>query len=84
MTEKQTLHVWTDDAEWVVASSLDDVRAVLREHRGDDDILIEDFTKLPDDKVITISDEDGSGKTSKTAAEWAAENGRGFLCSTEY
>lgn len=78
------LYVWTDKVEWVVASSLDDVREVLRQYRGDDDIIIENFVKLPDDKAIVIGDENGALKTSKTAAEWAAENGRGFLCSTEY
>lgn len=78
------LYVWTDKTEWVVASTIEDVREVLREHRREDDIVLGDFAKLPDDKLITIVDEDGVLKTSKTAAEWAAENGRGFLCSTEY
>ena len=78
------LYVWSDKTDWVIAESLEDVREVLREHRCDDDIIIEDFAKLPDDNVIVIGDEDGVLKTSKTAAEWAAENGRGFLCSTEY
>ena len=78
------LYVWTDKTELVVASTIEDVREVLREHRREDDIVLGDFAKLPDDKLITIVDEDGVLKTSKTAAEWAAENGRGFLCSTEY
>lgn len=61
---------------------------------------LEDFEQLEGDTPITINIEDdndrkrfepvficehtGYTKARKTAAEWAAINGAGFLCSTEF
>ena len=90
------MHVYHDDCDWFVAADFEDLRKVKSEYltgkpdepwdphgdMGEPD----DFEMLPDDKVISVLDEDGPkpGKHTKTAAEWVAANGRGFLCSTEF
>lgn len=78
------LHLWTDDEEFVIAKDENDARAVLR------DIMLVDaeeasgieFTMLPDEKPFTF--DDGNSVTTKTAAEWCAQEGRGHLCSANY
>lgn len=86
-----TLKVWANDVtDWVIAESAADARAVLNEHTGfpgddDDQIPPEDeWEAEPDDKPLEIRTDDGRGVVKKTCAEWVAESGRGFLCSTEY
>ncbi len=78
----EMLHVWTDDEEWVVARDAQDARAVMAEIGCDLDPDIE-FELCPDDQVFTIyQDEQGSDAVTKTFAEWAAGNGRGYLCAS--
>jgi len=44
----------------------------------------EDWTLVPDNKMISILDEDGNGiRWKKTAREWADEEPKGFLCGSE-
>lgn len=46
-----------------------------------------DVKELPPDKPLTIIDDvhdDPSRKTTKTVAEWIAQDGPGLLCSTEW
>jgi hypothetical protein len=82
------MHIYVNKViDWVIAESVDDANAVLSEHYGytleqliDDDTQITE--QLPDDKPLTL-DEDGS-KTTLTAAEWIAKEGRCLLGSTEY
>lgn len=83
------LHVFTDDGtEWYIAATLDDALAAQREHTGigPDDQDREYWTEVPDESELGIylDEEREAEATTKTCAEWAAEKGRGFLCSTEY
>lgn len=84
-TKMSTLKVWRNDVtDWVVASSPKDADAVCLEHTGDHPDDPHEWEALEDDKTLAITD-DWDGKiTTRTAAEWVASNGRGFLCSTEY
>lgn len=105
------LHLYKTRTDTVVARSLDDATAVIREHYDDDhESIFEGLAQVDDDAPLTIwSDNDldyGTacegcgyglatspnghqrgcpiGHPTKTAREWASEEGRGFLCSTEY
>lgn len=82
------LHVFTNDVEWYVASTLDDALAAQRENTGFDaqDQDREEWGQLDDESPLSVfMDEDCSEPAvSKTCREWAAERGRGFLCSTEF
>ena len=87
------LHVFTNEYEWVVAESIEDCEAAMNESVGatydaDDEI---EWRQLDDDSTIKIwmnegdIAEHGEGEiVEKTCREWAEENGRGFLCSTEH
>jgi hypothetical protein len=78
-----TLRVYANDVvDWVIASSPEDADAVCREHTGDTDDDPHNWTVCADDHVLPIHTDDGT--IEKTCAEWVAEHGRGFLCSTEY
>ena len=84
------LKVWANGViDWVVAESAEDARAVANEHTGgpgDDDDEIpagDEWEAEPDDKVLSIHGDEG-GTEEKTCAVWVAQNGRCFLCSTEY
>lgn len=72
--------MFSDSEEMVVASDEADARAVMREMCGGDvwtaDVEVE---QMPDEKPLTIVDEEG-GEVRKTYGEWAAEKGRGYLC----
>lgn len=89
-----TLHVFQSECDWVVAESLDDAFKVMLEHTGETRKDLEEydadyFEQLADDHKVSIID-DGDlpsaewTRTTKTCAEWAKSDGRGFLCSTEY
>ncbi len=88
------LHVFKTDVDWWVASSVEDVKALMLWHWGDPETVneaVEDgVLQLPDEAIIKIvCDEHGeisdSGESvPRTAAEWAAREGRGLLASTEY
>lgn len=90
------LHVFYDgEAEWYVATSAEDAAAQQRELTG---LAAEDqdwtFDALPDGHALTIWCDTSMNPTepfsevaiqiTKTCAQWAASNGRGILCSTEY
>lgn len=90
----QTLHVYVvNDCDWVCATDEWDALQAWREHLrntvGDDpdtygQVNVE---PEPDEKTLRLLfDEDDPSLSSgaKTCAEWANENGRGFLASTEY
>lgn len=82
-----TLSVFKNEVvEHVVAESEADASQVWRETVGED-YDEEDcgaWEREPDDTVLSITDDSGENEESKTCAQWAASNGRGFLCSTEY
>ncbi len=83
------LHVFSDgETDWYVAESPEDAAALQRELTG---LKTEDqdwtFEALPDAASLSIYPDDGrkpGSQVTKTCAEWAASNSRGFLCSTEY
>jgi hypothetical protein len=87
------LHVFTDEVDSYVAENLEEAMAAQRAHAG---LLVEHqdpaaWEQCPDERELAIhTDENGNAAhgdaplVTKTCAEWAAANGRGFLCSTEY
>jgi len=96
------LKVWCDSVNFVVAGSAEDAvgilaklfgltaeeRAVpeqLRDHGIDP---AEEWHALPDDKVISIGDDDpprgAPNRRTMTCAEWCQVEGRGFHASTEW
>lgn len=89
-----TLHVFTDDADTVIATDIIDASIVWSEQMGGEpeDHEVE-WDQIPPDQEITIwcdSDgepgdpgECGTEQLTKTAAQWAIDRGRGFLCTTE-
>jgi hypothetical protein len=83
------MRVWTNSTDTDVADDMADAEAVWVEHNGctheeaTGATFADEWGPVEPNQVITIRDDDG-GRESKTAAEWADSNGRGFLCSTEY
>lgn len=78
-----------------VAKDLEDAWAVLLEtHGGARDDFDGDMAEFAPDATLTVwcnaaghPDEphaDGNSAITRTAAEWAAAEPRGMLCSTEY
>jgi hypothetical protein len=67
---------------------VDDVRQAYDEYTEippeEQDEMGLKWTQLPDDKVMKIHDDPDDEPITKTCAQWARENGRGFLCSTEW
>lgn len=81
------LHVFSNDCEWYVAANLDDALAAQRENTGfsEEDQDREEWGQLDDDFPLAVRlDEDDEPAVTKTCREWAADHGRGFLCSTEF
>lgn len=91
-----TLHVFHDDCEWWVAESLEECWELFLKDKGVSRDYYEayEFEQLPEDKIISILCErdaegvwrpsDGGEYVEKTAAEWAKQQGKGMLCTTEY
>jgi hypothetical protein len=82
------LHVWHDDCDWVIAESAKCATVWAMSSGGATHSDPKDWKQWPDEKPLTIHDyysdrQDFRGRTL-TCAEWIAEHGRGFLCSTEY
>jgi hypothetical protein len=91
------LHVFKSECDWYVAESLDEAWTMLVAQMGEPREELEkfdDIAQLPDDKPIRILCEqdahgvlrpsDSGEDVTRTAAEWAAQEGRGMLCSSEY
>lgn len=86
------LNVYTNDCDTVVAANIADAEAVLREY-GYSDVDPESLDLVGDTEMLVIHcapggepatpGDDGVAPVSKTAREWAAARGRGFLCTTE-
>lgn len=80
------LSCFTNDYDTVVAYSVEDAKEICKVQCDcvEDEI---EWQEIPDDEVLKI-DVNGSYNpedlVSKTAKEWAEENGRGYLCCTEY
>ena len=83
----EILHVYANDViDWIVASSPEEARTLAIEELGSGhyDIESEEYELCSDDEPLTIRDEDKNERVTKTCAEWCADNGKGFLCSTEH
>lgn len=85
------LKCFSDGTDTVVAESEQDAYAVWKETIGasyhDEAAEGERLLELPDDKVLTITNDEapeGEEKVSMTCAQWAEQTGRDFLCSTEF
>lgn len=89
------LHVFANEIEWCVAESLEDVEAAMKESIGavyspEDEI---EWIQMDDDATLAIwmvegeiaeHGEAGAHVETLTCREWADQQGRGFLASTEY
>lgn len=85
------MKVFTNGTDTVVAEDLADVQRVIEKQYGatfeQEGWTQDDFEEVPADKPITIRNVHGWGwddKETRTAGEWAAKEGRCFLCSTEW
>lgn len=82
------MKIWTDDTDVVIAEDLADARAVIVELYGSAEFFeVDGWREVSGDHPITITMEDapaGEETRTQTAREWAEENGRGLLCSTEF
>lgn len=77
-------HVYRNSADWYVAESAEDAKRLSIELGYEEDEN-DPFEQEPDDKMLAINEDDGSGgRVTKTCAEWSNESDVGFLCSTEY
>lgn len=85
------MKVFTNGTDTVVAENLADVQAVIEAQYGatfeQEGWTLDEWREVPSDKPITICnvhDRGSDDKETRTAAEWAALDGRGLLCSTEW
>lgn len=87
-TQPTELHVFDDGEDWYVAHDASDAAELRRVHYGEE--RPGELEKLSANKLIGIlCDENGepsdSGKGVDLAAtEWAAKQGRGYLCSRDF
>ncbi len=82
-------NVWRNDViEWVIASSPAECNVICAEQMGETLAYVEEaehvWVPLTHDHVLNMHMDDGRGSVEQTCAEWIAEQGRGFLGSTEY
>lgn len=85
------MKVFTNDIDTVVAEDLADVQRVIEETYGStfeqEGWTIDEWEEVDGNKSITIRNVHDRGwddVETRTAAEWAALEGRCFLCSTEW
>ncbi|HZW05773.1 MAG TPA: hypothetical protein VFF65_01515, partial [Phycisphaerales bacterium] len=89
-----TPHLYSNSVIDTYVAESEAEAASLHLRRLQDDGLVGDidpgmelvFTLVGDDAQITIDVDDVGGprKLTLSAAEWAAQSPKGFLCSTEY
>jgi hypothetical protein len=91
MTSETRLRVFTNHTGTVVASNLADAQRVVEAQYGatfeQEGWTLDEWGEVDESEPITIRNLNGNGwddVATKTAAEWAASHGRGFLCSTEW
>jgi len=87
----EKLRLFTNHTDTVVAHRLSDVPAIVAQQYGstfeEEGWTLDEWDEVDENKSITIRNVNGNGwddVATKTAAEWASEHGRGFLCSTEW
>lgn len=85
------MRVFTNDVDTVVAEDLADVQRLIEAQYGatfeQEGWTIDEWEEVPGDKPITIRNVHDLGWDdfeTRTAAEWAALEGRCLLCSTEW
>lgn len=78
------LSIWHDDTEFVIAASAEDAAEILRAMDCGYDIDVDAFERWEPTRPFTLDPCDGTAGVTKTAAEWVAERGRGWLATTEY
>ena len=83
--------VWTDEEDWIVANSVEQVRAFIVEQYGEShwEMVGDQYHMLPREAEVTICDDIETGpepRTTKTAALWAADPGPvpRLICSTNW
>jgi hypothetical protein len=91
---RRGMRVFTNDCEWCVAESVEDVVRLMDEYGyGEQDP--EAWGPMDDAETISIhcdadgdptepGGDDDAGVVTRTAAEWAQLRGPGFLCTTEW
>jgi hypothetical protein len=79
------LRMWHNGHDWVIAFSEIDAASVCNEVT-ESDSKPGDWTAWADDRSVTLTDDDGAEliRTTKTAAKWVAEHGRGFFASRDW
>ncbi len=93
------LHVYKEESDTVIAESAEDAKLVWAECTGEpyDDPENcrggehDGFDQLDDGATLCIQVDDigdlkcgSTGRVCKTAAQWCAQEGRGFLCSENF
>jgi hypothetical protein len=83
------LKVWHDGNDWVIAESALEACVLVNKMYGSEEAQPGDFGIVPDGEPIGVLCEDGKPSDSgvgvkKTAAEWAAQEGKGILCSRDF
>ena len=78
------LRMWTDTHDWVVATSVEDARAIVTELTGSCESEVDEWEALPNEQVLkVVTDDDPPQRQAKTCAEWVAE-GRGHVASADW
>ncbi len=72
------LKMFTDDCEYVIAESAEDVKTILREIHCEPDPEV-DWRPVPPDSLFKFDHQDARGVEEKTVAAWIAESGRGYF-----
>lgn len=80
----QSLRLWFNGVDTYIARDVEHARELMLAQVGhvDDVASVDDWSEDTRD-VLTIGD-DELGTRTKARVEWIAENGAGFLCSTEW
>jgi hypothetical protein len=81
-----TLKIWTDGTEAYVAASIEEAMAMQAALLGESPCEVGEWGE-DERQVLTIIDDPASSlekKTTKRREDWIAENGPGFLYSSEY
>ena len=90
------LYVSPDLCTWVIARNKTDAWKCVEDHEGEprDNFADDYWCEVPSDEKLEIwcdpeteapvpAGEDGAITITRTAAEWIAAEGRGWLCTTE-
>lgn len=76
------LQLWMNDADWVVAVDPADADKLYGEHTGEHASDYGHKWREDSRAAITVKGDDGTSET-RSAAEWVALKGRGYLWCTE-